>query len=63
MTRAAELESEEMEEKKILAKIFDRIDDDGSGAVTYDELREGARKVAEFRHWLRVLDIDARDLE
>jgi len=63
MTRATELESEELEEKKILSKIFDRIDDDGSGAVTYDELREGAKKVAEFRHWLRVLDIDARDLE
>eukprot|EP00401_Gymnodinium_catenatum_P018165 CAMPEP_0117490016 /NCGR_PEP_ID=MMETSP0784-20121206/17335_1 /TAXON_ID=39447 /ORGANISM="" /LENGTH=283 /DNA_ID=CAMNT_0005284765 /DNA_START=19 /DNA_END=870 /DNA_ORIENTATION=+ len=63
MTRATELESAEMEEKKILAKIFDRIDDDGSGAVTYDELLDGAKKVAEFRHWLRVLDIDGRDLE
>eukprot|EP00929_Paragymnodinium_shiwhaense_P010626 TRINITY_DN11542_c0_g1_i1.p1 TRINITY_DN11542_c0_g1~~TRINITY_DN11542_c0_g1_i1.p1 ORF type:complete len:871 (-),score=212.88 TRINITY_DN11542_c0_g1_i1:342-2954(-) len=57
-----EIDAEEVQEKKLLAKIFDKIDEDKSGAVSYDELEEGARRVNEFRNWLRVMDIDAQDL-
>eukprot|EP00929_Paragymnodinium_shiwhaense_P101490 TRINITY_DN64637_c0_g1_i1.p1 TRINITY_DN64637_c0_g1~~TRINITY_DN64637_c0_g1_i1.p1 ORF type:complete len:837 (-),score=199.67 TRINITY_DN64637_c0_g1_i1:293-2803(-) len=57
-----EIDAEEIAEKKMLAKIFDKIDEDKSGAVSYDELEEGARRVNEFRNWLRVMDIDAQDL-
>mmetsp|Transcript_119481 Transcript_119481/g.254953 ORF Transcript_119481/g.254953 Transcript_119481/m.254953 type:complete len:419 (+) Transcript_119481:2-1258(+) len=62
ISRAHEMDCDEVQEKKVLGKIFEKIDEDNSGAVTWDELQEGARKVAEFRHWLRVLDIDAKDL-
>lgn len=59
---ASDLDWEEQHEKLELMKMFQKIDADGSGAVSYDELREGARKVPEFRHRLRVMDIDAEDL-
>ncbi|CAK0859212.1 unnamed protein product, partial [Prorocentrum cordatum] len=62
-TRARELEWEEREEKKALSTIFKKIDKDGNGSLDFEELKDGARKVEQFSHWLRVLDIDARDLE
>jgi len=62
ISRADDMDCEEIEEKTVLGKIFDRIDEDGSGELSFEELEQGARKVAEFRHWLRVLDIDAKDL-
>mmetsp|Transcript_78352 Transcript_78352/g.254573 ORF Transcript_78352/g.254573 Transcript_78352/m.254573 type:complete len:680 (+) Transcript_78352:80-2119(+) len=63
ITRAADMDEEEREQKLWLAKIFDKIDEDKSGAVSFGEITEGAKKVAEFRHWLRVMDIDATGLE
>eukprot|EP00429_Kryptoperidinium_foliaceum_P063563 CAMPEP_0176061660 /NCGR_PEP_ID=MMETSP0120_2-20121206/30744_1 /TAXON_ID=160619 /ORGANISM="Kryptoperidinium foliaceum, Strain CCMP 1326" /LENGTH=653 /DNA_ID=CAMNT_0017395221 /DNA_START=24 /DNA_END=1981 /DNA_ORIENTATION=- len=61
--KAADLEQQEREEKRVLGKIFDRIDEDGSGGLTYEELEQGAHRLAEFRQWLRVLDVDAQDLQ
>eukprot|EP00929_Paragymnodinium_shiwhaense_P117457 TRINITY_DN8805_c0_g5_i2.p1 TRINITY_DN8805_c0_g5~~TRINITY_DN8805_c0_g5_i2.p1 ORF type:complete len:484 (+),score=84.54 TRINITY_DN8805_c0_g5_i2:269-1720(+) len=58
-----DIDAEERVEKEVLAKIFDKIDADASGAISYAELAEGARRVNEFRNWLRVMDIDASDLE
>eukprot|EP00929_Paragymnodinium_shiwhaense_P033584 TRINITY_DN18411_c0_g4_i1.p1 TRINITY_DN18411_c0_g4~~TRINITY_DN18411_c0_g4_i1.p1 ORF type:complete len:741 (+),score=188.75 TRINITY_DN18411_c0_g4_i1:158-2380(+) len=58
-----DIDAEEKQEKEILAKIFVKIDADGSGAISYTELADGARRVDEFRNWLRVMDIDASDLE
>lgn len=43
--------------------IFQRIDEDGSGQVTFEELVEGARKDKEFQSRLRVMDIDEADLQ
>merc|ERR1719310_711038 len=57
-----ELNEGEASEKKLLAQIFAKIDGDGSGQVTFDELEEGAHKVREFKNWLRVMDIDWYDL-
>jgi len=62
ITRAHQMDCDEIYEKKVLGKIFDKIDDDQSGALSWEEVEEGAKKVVEFRHWLRVLDIDAHDL-
>jgi len=59
---AKELDIEEVKEKKTLGRIFERIDVDGDGALSYDELALGATRIKEFAQWLRVLDIDAEDL-
>merc|ERR1719181_2225827 len=59
---ANELEYEEVQEKKALEKMFEKIDEDRSGALSMDELRDGATKVKEFRQYLRLLDIDDNDL-
>jgi len=61
--RADDLEQDEKEQKQILSQIFEKIDADHSGSLSYDELVQGAYKVAEFGRWLRVMDIDARDLQ
>jgi len=61
--RASELEEEEREQKAVLGQIFKRIDTDGGGTLSYNELLQGASKEAEFLRWLRVMDIDSRDLE
>eukprot|EP00445_Apocalathium_hangoei_P066806 CAMPEP_0204112292 /NCGR_PEP_ID=MMETSP0361-20130328/2960_1 /ASSEMBLY_ACC=CAM_ASM_000343 /TAXON_ID=268821 /ORGANISM="Scrippsiella Hangoei, Strain SHTV-5" /LENGTH=701 /DNA_ID=CAMNT_0051062461 /DNA_START=90 /DNA_END=2195 /DNA_ORIENTATION=+ len=61
--RASELEEEEREQKSVLGQIFKRIDTDGGGTLSYNELLQGACKEAEFLRWLRVMDIDSRDLE
>eukprot|EP00443_Scrippsiella_acuminata_P048943 CAMPEP_0115375282 /NCGR_PEP_ID=MMETSP0271-20121206/2382_1 /TAXON_ID=71861 /ORGANISM="Scrippsiella trochoidea, Strain CCMP3099" /LENGTH=313 /DNA_ID=CAMNT_0002798341 /DNA_START=38 /DNA_END=976 /DNA_ORIENTATION=- len=63
VARANDMDAEEIAEKRVLAKIFEKIDEDASGALSFDELATGAQKVAEFRHWLRVMDIDAHDLK
>jgi len=62
-TRARELQWEEEEEKKRLSAMFGKMDTDGNGSLDIDELKDGAKKVEQFSHWLRVLDIDGRDLE
>jgi len=61
-SRGVEMEYEERKEKLDLFKIFTRIDTDMDGVVSFDDLKAGARKVAEFRHLLRVMDIDSADL-
>eukprot|EP00445_Apocalathium_hangoei_P064608 CAMPEP_0204119168 /NCGR_PEP_ID=MMETSP0361-20130328/6955_1 /ASSEMBLY_ACC=CAM_ASM_000343 /TAXON_ID=268821 /ORGANISM="Scrippsiella Hangoei, Strain SHTV-5" /LENGTH=690 /DNA_ID=CAMNT_0051070275 /DNA_START=95 /DNA_END=2167 /DNA_ORIENTATION=+ len=60
---ATEMEEEERDQKAVLGRIFKRIDADGGGSISYDELVRGACKEPEFQRWLRVMDIDSRDLE
>ncbi|CAE7269477.1 Scn11a [Symbiodinium sp. CCMP2456] len=60
---AEEMEHEIESDKKFLQKIFERIDTDGSGRVTLEELVEGARKDPQFQSRLRVMDIDEADLQ
>jgi len=62
-TRATEMEEEEREQKAVLGRIFNRIDADGGGTLSFDELVRGAYQEPEFQRWLRVMDIDSRDLE
>eukprot|EP00929_Paragymnodinium_shiwhaense_P083954 TRINITY_DN4486_c0_g1_i3.p1 TRINITY_DN4486_c0_g1~~TRINITY_DN4486_c0_g1_i3.p1 ORF type:complete len:702 (-),score=139.23 TRINITY_DN4486_c0_g1_i3:578-2683(-) len=58
-----EMDAEERQEKDVLAKIFNKVDADRSGYISYWELADGARRVNEFQNWLRVMDVDATDLE
>lgn len=60
---AEEMEQEMASDQKTLRKIFERIDDDSSGTVTFTELMEGARKDPELQSRLAVMDIDEVDLE
>lgn len=46
------------QDKRSLAKLFARIDTDGSGQLTIDELIEGAQRDADLQSRLRVMDID-----
>lgn len=41
-----------------MQKIFDSIDKDGTGELTFNQLIQGARKNTEFQSRLRVMDID-----
>lgn len=59
---ATELEYEEICERRRLAALFAKIDEDNSGSLSKDELHWGAEQVPEFRQYLRVLDIDDQDL-
>lgn len=59
---AEEMEYNHAADQKFLENIFQRIDADGSGQVTFEELLEGARKDPEFQSRLRVMDIDESDL-
>lgn len=60
---AEEMETDIEMDKKFLQKIFDRVDEDGSGELTLSELIDGARKDPEFQSRLRVMDIDEADLQ
>eukprot|EP00439_Symbiodinium_sp_Y106_P010297 s6619_g1.t1 len=60
---AEEMERNHENDKKFLQKVFERIDEDGSGELTLEELVEGARKDQEFQSRLRVMDIDEVDLQ
>jgi len=60
---AEEMERNHENDKKFLQKVFEHIDEDGSGELTLDELVEGARKDPEFQSRLRVMDIDEVDLQ
>lgn len=60
---AQELDSQEIEQKQALKKIFEKIDEDDSGSLSFEELEQGARKLSDFRNWLRIMDIDATDLQ
>jgi len=59
---AEEMEYDSEKDKKLLQTIFDRMDKDGSGEVTYEDLLDGARRDTEFQSRLRVMDIDENDL-
>jgi len=60
---AEEMEDEIEHDRKALAKVFQRIDKDGSGQLTLEELIQGARRDGAFQSRLRVMDIDEQDLE
>jgi len=60
---AEELEHSLKADRKYLQKIFNRLDESGSGELTLQNLMEGARKDAEFQSRLRVMDIDEIDLQ
>ncbi len=62
-TLAEEMEEEIDHDRKELAKLFDKIDTDGSGQLTLEELVEGACEDPAFQSRLRVMDIDENDLE
>lgn len=62
-TVAEDMDFQEVAEKKILAGIFAQIDADNSGSVCFEELKEGAHRVAGFANWLRVMDVDECDLQ
>eukprot|EP00435_Cladocopium_sp_Y103_P037853 s1083_g10.t1 len=55
---AEEMEAEIQQDSKTLAKVFERIDKDGSGKLTLEDLIEGARTDTAFQSRLRVMDID-----
>ena len=59
---AEDLEVDLANDQKVLQKMFDRMDEDGSGLVSFEELVSGARKDPEFQSRLRVMDIDEADL-
>jgi len=63
MNLAQELELSHEDDKKFLRKMFDRLDVEGHGEVTLDDLVKGARQDPEFQSRLRVMDIDEVDLE
>ncbi|CAJ1430762.1 unnamed protein product [Effrenium voratum] len=60
---AEEMDEDAEEELRELDKIFAKMDGDGDGNLSWDELVGGAKKVREFQHRLRVMDIDYTDLE
>ena len=60
---AKEMNNNESIDRERLERIFKRIDTDGSGKMTFEELLEGARRDPEFQSRLRVMDIDEADLE
>lgn len=60
---ADELEYSEQVDKQALVKMFEQIDLDLSGSMTFQELEDGARTIPELGQRLRVMDIDAGDLK
>merc|ERR1719440_984630 len=60
--REQEIIHAEKTEKKKLQRLFDKIDLDGSGDLTLDEVEESQGIVPEFQTLLRVLDIQGDDL-
>lgn len=60
---AEEMEHDLKNDQKYLQKIFENIDFDSSGELTFEQLLQGARKNAEFQSRLRVMDIDEGDLK
>eukprot|EP00930_Biecheleria_cincta_P076654 TRINITY_DN63860_c0_g1_i1.p1 TRINITY_DN63860_c0_g1~~TRINITY_DN63860_c0_g1_i1.p1 ORF type:complete len:551 (+),score=109.67 TRINITY_DN63860_c0_g1_i1:54-1706(+) len=60
---AEDLDEAAEEDVNFLGQIFNNIDDNGDDQLTLDEMRRGARNNTEFRSRLRVLDLDAADLE
>ncbi|CAE8651548.1 unnamed protein product [Polarella glacialis] len=61
--QAQELDDNHEIDLKLLQKMFAKIDQDGSGELSLEELQNGARTNPEFCDRLRVMDIDEKDLE
>ncbi|CAE7898813.1 Sodium channel protein type 11 subunit alpha [Symbiodinium microadriaticum] len=59
---AEELEQDVAADRKFLQKIFERIDEEGTGQLSLEQLVAGARQDAEFQSRLRIMDIDEMDL-
>lgn len=62
-TLAADLDYELQEDIKLLGQMFKKVDANGDGELSLSELIHGAEEVPEFQNRLRVMDIDAVDLE
>ncbi|CAE7236582.1 Cacna1c, partial [Symbiodinium microadriaticum] len=60
---AEEMEQDIEKDREALGKLFARIDKDGSGQLSLDELIRGARRDPVFQSRLRVMDIDENDLQ
>ncbi|CAE7327902.1 Cacna1c, partial [Symbiodinium necroappetens] len=63
LSLAEEMEHDIEKDRESLQKLFDRIDGDGSGELTLQELIQGARRDPVFQSRLRVMDIDENDLQ
>ncbi|CAE8638366.1 unnamed protein product [Polarella glacialis] len=59
---AQDMDADQDDDKKFLRRIFTKIDADGSGELSIEELMHGARTIPEFQSRLRVMDIDEGDL-
>ncbi|CAK9023617.1 unnamed protein product [Durusdinium trenchii] len=62
-TLAADLDYELEEDLKLLGRVFKQVDLNEDGELSLDELVTGAESVPEFASRLRVMDIDAAELE
>ncbi|CAJ1336692.1 unnamed protein product [Effrenium voratum] len=60
---AEELEIDLQADREQLNELFQRIDKQGTGELTLDELIDGARNDATFQSRLKVMDIDESDLQ
>jgi len=61
-SRARERDAEEIRERRNLERIFQMVDADDSGEMSFNELCEGVQMVPELREQLRVLDVSSKDL-
>ncbi|CAE8583576.1 unnamed protein product [Polarella glacialis] len=59
---AQEMDADQDDDKKFLRRVFTKIDEDGSGELSFEELMHGARTLPEFQGLLRGMDIDEGDL-
>eukprot|EP00931_Biecheleriopsis_adriatica_P057049 TRINITY_DN33832_c0_g1_i2.p1 TRINITY_DN33832_c0_g1~~TRINITY_DN33832_c0_g1_i2.p1 ORF type:complete len:722 (-),score=137.88 TRINITY_DN33832_c0_g1_i2:241-2376(-) len=60
---AAEMDAEQEQDMRDLRKMFAKLDADGSGDMSFEELTDGIKSTPEFRHRLRVMDVDEEDLQ
>ena len=63
LAMAQEIEQENKNDTKYLDAMFNRLDADGTGDLTLEDLVKGAQTDHEFQSRLRVMDIDEADLE
>ncbi|CAE7288613.1 Scn11a [Symbiodinium sp. CCMP2592] len=59
---AEELDHDMRTDRSRLKKVFDRIDKEGEGQLSLEQLLHGARNDAELQSRLKVMDIDEGDL-
>eukprot|EP00928_Gymnodinium_smaydae_P100673 TRINITY_DN9931_c0_g1_i1.p1 TRINITY_DN9931_c0_g1~~TRINITY_DN9931_c0_g1_i1.p1 ORF type:complete len:532 (+),score=72.83 TRINITY_DN9931_c0_g1_i1:90-1685(+) len=59
---ANDLELNEAEERRELNAIFQEIDNDEDGEVSFHDVVQGAEQASGMRNWLRALDIGRADL-